>query len=321
MTLRLGIVGAGVMGEKVAHAAAGLDGVVVTAVVDPNASRASALAGPTSATFHDLPALLEAGIVDAVYVGVPHDLHESACVAALNAGLHLLVDKPLCNELVEAEAILAARDAVGAMAMVGFSYRFRAEWRTAREWIADGLIGAPSLVSDTIIEAQSRTPAWYWDAAAGGGVLQLQSHHSFDRIRWLLDDSFVAVSCRTLPEREAEHTASISAATVGGILAGIDLGLRRGYDGTSQATTVIQGSRGHLVIDSAARAALLISGDRRESFESPDDDWMRTELEAFVGACAVGATTTSTLDDGVHALRCALAARESARDSGAWRQV
>ncbi len=321
MTLRLGIVGAGAMGEKVAHAAADLDGVAVTAVVDPDAGRASALAGTAASTFRDLPALMDAGVADAVYVGVPHNLHEPTCVAALSGGLHVLVDKPLCNDLAEAEAILAARDAAGAVAMVGFSYRFRAEWRAAREWIAAGLIGVPSLVSDSIVEAQMRTPAWYWEAAAGGGVLQLQSHHSFDRIRWLLDDPIVSVSCRALAERGIEHTVSISAVTAGDALAGIDLGFRRDYDGPSHAVTVIQGSAGHLVIDSAARSVRLVSGERQESFESPDDDWMRTELAAFVSACADGLATSPTLDDGVHALACALAARASARDAGAWRPV
>ena len=71
--------------------------------------------------------------------------------------------------------------------MVGFSYRFRAEWQRAREFVAAGRIGDPLVVTDVIAEAAESTPGWYWDPGSGGGVLQLQSHHCFDRIEWMLE--------------------------------------------------------------------------------------------------------------------------------------
>lgn len=322
MTLRLAVVGAGIMGQKVATAAAGLGDAVVTAVVDPDAGRASALASEHgAAVFADLPALVAAGVADAAYVGVPHALHEEACTTALRAGLHVLVDKPLCNERAEADAILAARGS--AILMVGFSYRFRAEWLAAHEALRAGRIGTPRLVVDTIVEAASRTPAWYWDAAAGGGVLQLQSHHCFDRLRWLLDDPFAAVSCATSPAQDgiAEDTAVISARTAGGVLAGIELGFARTYDGPSIATTVIQGTAGQLSIDSADRTITITTPGGTETTTAEGDDWMAHELRTFVDACATGVLDGPSGEDGALALDAALAARASARSGGAWVDV
>lgn len=316
MTLRLGIVGAGIMGQKVADAVSVLGDAAVTAVVDPDTERASALAeGSGADVFAALPALVSAGAVDAVYVGAPHHLHEDACVTALGAGLHVLVDKPLCNERAEADAILAARGT--AILMVGFSYRFRAEWLAAREAILAGRIGRPRLVVDTIAEAALRTPAWYWDAASGGGVIQLQSHHCFDRIRWLLGDSFSAVSCRAEPAAGAEERATITAQTASGALVSIDLGFARGYDGPSVATTLIQGDRGHLVIDSAARTLTTWAQEGATTFTA-DDDWMAREVRTFVDACRSGVLDGPSGEDGLLALDAALAARASARAQGAW---
>ncbi|MDQ2662115.1 MAG: Gfo/Idh/MocA family oxidoreductase [Actinomycetota bacterium] len=324
MTLRIGIVGAGIMGEKVAVAAAALDGVTITAVADLDAARADALAATYDATSHpDLAALLAAGTTDAIYLGLPHHLHADACVAALDAGIHVLIDKPLCNTRDEADAILAARDRSTAIAMVGFSYRFRAEWMRAQEWIASGRIGTVRLVADTIVEAQSRTPAWYWQAESGGGVLQLQSHHCFDRLRWLLDDAFVSVSARTSTSASAaagnaEDTAQVAALTASGALIGIELGFARGYDGPSRATTVIQGDLGHIVIDSAARTAALFASDGGDTLDATDDDWMAREIATFVAACRAARAVPPTADDGAAALGAALAARDSARANGAW---
>lgn len=326
MSLRVGIVGAGIMGEKVAAAAAILDDVTVTAVADADAGRAAALAASTGADAHASTAeLLAAGNVDAVYLGLPHHLHAEACVAALDAGVHVLIDKPLCNTREEAEAILGARDRSSAIAMVGFSYRFRAEWRAAREWIAAGRLGTVRLASDTIVEAQSRTPGWYWDAAAGGGVIQLQSHHCFDRLRWLLDSPFTRVSARTSTAAatpgDAEDTALIAAETASGALVGIELGFARAYTGPSHATTVIQGDRGHIVIDSVQRTATITGLDGDDTVTAAEDDWMAREIAEFVAACRAARAAPPTADDGALALAAALAAQDSARADGAWTEV
>ncbi|MCU1439330.1 MAG: oxidoreductase domain protein [Rhodoglobus sp.] len=325
MTLRLAVIGAGVMGAKVAATAAAIDGLEVTAVVDPDAARAESAAGAVGAVaVPTLAAVIEGRLADAIYVGLPHHLHEQACVDGARAGLHLLVDKPLCNTLDEAARIADATEAAGVQLMLGFSYRFRAEWRRAQEWIAAGRIGDAVLVSDNIIEAQFATPAWYWSRAAGGGVLQLQSHHAFDRTAWLLGEAIARVSCRTtvLPGDEVESAAIIGAESETGVLVDVAIGFARQYGSHANAITVIQGTHGLITIDSMARTATLSTADDgSESIAGASDDWLATELADFRDACASPGDTVPGLAEGIAALACAAASVDSAAASGQWIDV
>lgn len=315
--LRLGIVGAGVMGAKFGEVAASIDGVRVTAIVDPQAARAGALAAELgSEAFGSIEELAAAGAADAVYIGVPHNLHLDACVQAARAGLHILVDKPLCNTLDEALQIIEATDAAGVKLMVGFSYHFRAEWIRAREVIASGRLGTPRLVVDTLLEATPVTPAWYWEIP-GGGVLQLQSHHCFDRIAWLLDEPFDSVACQTAAEPGfAEDVAMITARSASGVPVSIDIGFGRAYAGAARPSTIIQGDAGHIVIDSDRVLTVESALEGREELRCADDDWLVRELTAFVELCRGSDVAVPGAAEGVAALRCALAAAESAAADG-----
>ncbi|MDI1290293.1 MAG: Gfo/Idh/MocA family oxidoreductase, partial [bacterium] len=132
--VRLGLLGAGAMGQRVAHAATSSGRFDIVSIADSNQSLASALASEYGATaYDDVGTLCAAGDLDGVYVGLPHHLHASACVAAADADLHVLIDKPLCNTLAEADLIRDSASASTRTWMVGFSYRYRAEWRRAEE--------------------------------------------------------------------------------------------------------------------------------------------------------------------------------------------
>lgn len=317
--MRLGIVGAGVMGARFGASAQAMNEFSVTGVVDQQAERASALAAQLGAEPYGSIAEL-AGRVDAVYIGVPHDQHLASSVAAAAAGIHVLIDKPLCDTADEARAIETAVRAAGIRLMVGFSYRYRAEWVRAAQFVAEGAIGRPRLVIDTLIEAGMPTPAWYWDSAAGGGVVQLQSHHCFDRIAWVLGESFATVACQVSGEPGfAEDTAVITATTTGGVLAAIDIGFGRTYTAAPRPSTVIQGDRGHLVIDHE-RTITLENDEGVTVLDYSDDDWLTTELAAFA-AFIDGAGDAPGVEEGGAALACALAAAESARSGGAVQTV
>ncbi|HUZ55292.1 MAG TPA: Gfo/Idh/MocA family oxidoreductase [Streptosporangiaceae bacterium] len=311
--IRLGVIGAGVMGDRVARAAAALDAYTVTAVADADPGRGAALAGELgAAAFPGVGELLAAGLVDAVYVGVPHHLHLPVCLQAAAAGVHGLVDKPLCNTDAEAGAIEAAVLSSGATWMVGFSYRFRAEWQRARELVAAGRIGEPVAVTDVIAEAAEHTPAWYWDPGSGGGVLQLQAHHCFDRIAWLTDRPIREVSCRVhAPPSGAATAAQITARLEGGAVAGIALTFGTSYAAPVRALFVLQGATGQLEITQDG-CLTLSTADGGLTAHYGGDDWLSRELADFAGAVERGEPSTATLADGRAALRCALAAAQSA---------
>ena len=199
--------------------------------------------------------------------------------------------------------------------MVGFSYRFRAEWRQARDLIASGAIGTVEFISDTIIEAQESMPAWYWDPAAGGGALQIQSHHSFDRLPWLTGDRFASIACQSVAAPgQAVNSAAVTGRLGGGALVSLAIGFGRSYRSTPSFVTVVQGSAGQLMLEFGGMLT-LDTADTHERFDHSDDDWMVTEVQAFAEVCA-GVTDAPTAEDGRAALALALAASESAGNGG-----
>ena len=143
--LRAGVIGAGVFGGHHARKCASLPGVELTAVLDPHAERAEALAGPAgAATFDELEAFLDA--VDIVTVASPASSHSRLASAALARGKHVYVEKPLADDADDARALVAAARASGAVLACG--HQERAVFR------AIGLLGLPE--RPTRIEAVRR---------------------------------------------------------------------------------------------------------------------------------------------------------------------
>ena len=311
--IRLGVIGSGIMGDQVARTAAALDQFVVTAIAEADPGRRVALASDLGAAmFADAGELAAAGLADAVYVGVPHHLHLAACMRATGAGLHGLMDKPLCNTDAEAGQIEAAVRESGTTWMVGFSYRFRAEWQRARELVMEGQIGDPVAVTDVIAEAAAHTPGWYWEPASGGGVLQLQAHHCFDRIAWLTGRAVREVSCQLYaPPSSAATAAHIVARLGGGAVAGISLTFGTRYAAPVRALFIVQGTEGQIEI-TGDRCLTVQTADGVTSADYSGDDWLSRELSAFAHAANGCEPPAPTVADGRAALRCALAADRSA---------
>jgi predicted dehydrogenase len=121
--VRLGIIGAGIMGTNHARIARSLPEVTVTRIVDPDADRAEKLAAAVGAE----PASSVSDVlrdVDAAVVAVPSELHRSVALELLGAGISTLVEKPLAPSVTEAEAIAEAAAAAGVTLMVGHVERF-----------------------------------------------------------------------------------------------------------------------------------------------------------------------------------------------------
>lgn len=320
--VRLAVWGAGVMGERVVRAAAALPGVRVAAVLDRDAARAEAVARAVGASASaSLSAAAEAGL-DAVYIGLPNAAHRDACLEAAALGLHVLVDKPLTTDVADADAVLRAAGESGGFWMMGFSTRFRGEWRRARELVLAGAIGEPYLVTDTVIEAYRATPSWYWDRGAGGGTLQLQSHHVFDRWEWLLGRDVAELSARVTrpPSLEGGGDTEVSVALQARLgdaalgMSAMSFGL--GYDAAPHLSLVVQGTRGMIELDGTRRLAVsTLDGVVEERFEH--DDWLARELGDFVAGIRGEMLDQPTLAVGHRAVVLAGAAERSAA-SGLW---
>ena len=143
--------------------------------------------------------------IDIVDICVPGHLHAEIALAALAAGKHVLVEKPLANTLVEAEAMAdAAADASarGVVSMVGFNYRRVPALALARRIIADGRLGEirqvrASYLQDWLVDAAAPMTWRLRRETAGSGALGDLASHAVDQLQFLLGELVAEVSART----------------------------------------------------------------------------------------------------------------------------
>ncbi|WP_327177586.1 Gfo/Idh/MocA family oxidoreductase [Streptomyces sp. NBC_01335] len=196
--IRLGLIGAGAVGVLHARAAATTPGVRVTAVCDLVEATARGVAEPLgAAVFTDHRALIASGTVDAVVVNTPHALHTAIVTDSADAGLHVLVEKPMATNSAECTVMERACADAGVVLFVGHIQHFLPPMAAARAALDAGAVGELLAVSDwrsTDYRPGSR-PAWFFDpAVSGGGVFVNIGTHCVDRLVWLAGRRVRAVS-------------------------------------------------------------------------------------------------------------------------------
>ncbi|GAB3447371.1 Gfo/Idh/MocA family protein [Actinophytocola sediminis] len=192
--LRVGVVGAGIMGTGNATVLDSLPGAEVTAVVSRRRADAEALAGQlpaaTPVVFDHYDQLIGSGTVDAVVVTTPDHLHADVVVKAANAGLHVLVEKPFTTSVADADACVAAVRAAGVVAMCIFNHRWIPAYAQAKDLIAD--LGAPAVGyarKDDTIYVPTEMLSW----AGKTTCAWFLSSHDIDLVTWLFDDEIEQV--------------------------------------------------------------------------------------------------------------------------------
>lgn len=189
--VRLGIVGVGAMGSH--HARAVQQGLVpdceLAAVCDIDAERLAAFAG-VPAFASDGP-LIRSGEVDAVLIATPHYAHTSIGIAALKAGLHVLVEKPISVHLADAIRLVRAHTNPRQVFAAMFNQRTDPAFIKIRRMVREGELGTVRRIQWTITD-WFRSQAYYdsggWRATwagEGGGVLLNQGVHNIDLLHWI----------------------------------------------------------------------------------------------------------------------------------------
>ena len=210
MTIRIGIVGAGLWTER-AHLPAftHLPGVTVAGIADPDVERARALASRfgVARAVGDHRALLDLGL-DALSIVAPDDVHHEVAAAALDAGLPVLCEKPLARTVPEAADLVARAAAAGVVTKLGFVFRYSPALRQLRALVQDGYVGRVHSLTVYSQNPQFMDPAapfhWKMDGArTGGGVVVEYGSHSLDLARWIAGEiEEVCANARTVvPDR------------------------------------------------------------------------------------------------------------------------
>ena len=188
--LGIGLIGTGNISRTHAKAYQQFpDLATLKAVYDLDPERANAAAadlGCQAAT--SLEALLARNDIDAVSVTVPTNHHAAAAVAALNAGKHVLCEKPMAATAEQAKAMVAAAEASGKTLMVAMKWRWRPETIAAKQAVDDGLLG--DIYWAQAIGWQHRgvpgRPSFTRKESAGGGGMMDNGIYNLDTILHIL---------------------------------------------------------------------------------------------------------------------------------------
>ena len=209
--LRVGIVGCGYQGGIMAKSIKESAAWQVTACADPNqdaAAKVAAIAG-TAAVHPSVEDMLQHSEVDAVIVATSHDALYECSLAAIQAGKHVLTEKPMGMDEKEAAQLEDAVARANITFMAGYSFRYIAAWQKVRELLDAGAVGE----IHTIVGSISLGPMsedWISRPETGGGPLLYVGSHLVDQILWYLGDDPVEVSAniRYRDDTRADETTA-----------------------------------------------------------------------------------------------------------------
>jgi predicted dehydrogenase len=274
--LRYGLIGAGVVADMHLPAIAELDDVELVGISDHDQEHAMARAQEAGCPWFVDHRELLALTPDVVVVCTPHPSHPPLTIEALEAGAHVLVEKPLAVEAREADTMIDAADRAGRLLGVCFQQRFRPVIAGARELIASGRLG--ELVRVSIVDPLYRPNAYYgtagwrgtW-AGEGGGVLMNQAPHTLDLLCHLAGPPTVVwgLSRRRSQPMEAEDTATALVEYESGAL------------GTIAVSTVEPGVQRIELVGDRGRIEIVGESLTFERFEPPLSEHLAAATEMF----------------------------------------
>lgn len=247
--------------------------IEVTALIDMDRARAEELArkiGVHPPIFSSLEEALREGDFSAVDIMLPHDLHEQAAIRALEAGKHVLLEKPIAVSLAACARIFAAaenaKEKARVVFMVGENAQYWPEIREAKRLIDSGVIGevqtAVANFTYPFGEAQRKQVVNQWRSQlskAGGGIVIDGGSHWLRPLRMWMGEVHSVVAATHYPRKEMEGESLCHAVLrfQSGKLA---------YYGANMASThialqpwwKITGTKGELWIESELKGRLLL---------------------------------------------------------------
>jgi predicted dehydrogenase len=154
----------------------------------------------------DWEALARDPDVDAAVVSTPNALHAPQAIALLDAGKHVLVEKPMATSVAECDAMIETGSRTGARLMVAHCWRFHPDVQAMRARIAAGELGEIVKTRGYGVHAGWGPSGWFADKAlAGGGALPDMGVHAIDTVRYLLGDPMPVRVCAAIGTRYGDY--------------------------------------------------------------------------------------------------------------------
>jgi predicted dehydrogenase len=323
--IRVAIVGCGEISRAHLNALGEANGVSVAGVYDRDAARAAARAQEfgIERVYGAWQELLDDRGADVVAVLLPHDAHCQVSIEALEAGHHVVCEKPMATTMEECDRMLAAAQRAGKLLFPVHNRLYDLATEAVKEFIDGGAIGEVFLAQTIGLEPPRTVSVrpWLGTKAGGGGVLLAQAIHPGYVLRWVLGDLAEVTgitSARKVVDMTAEDTALALLRFQSGAVAEMTatFGIKVG---PYEHGITFYGPDGYAEI-SSRRGVVGISqgrfGDRDpRPLVAEGQDWRRGFVglwEDYARGIATGAPTRVTAEDGKRAVEMILAAYASA---------
>ena len=318
--LKVGLLGAGRIGQVHAAVIAAHEGSTLAAISDVYAPAAEELAAKYHAQVRSSDEIIADDAINAVLIATSTDTHSDLIEAATQAGKAVMCEKPVDLSLERARACLEVVSATGRPVMIGFNRRFDPSFAAIRDSLAAGQIGKAELLSVTSFDP-APPPVEY--IKVSGGMFRDMMIHDFDMTNFIMGETPVSISasgaCLVDPEigRAGDiDTAVVTLSYADGKLAVIKNSRRAAYgydqrlellgaDGLLQAQNMLENT----VVKSTGQG--VISAKPTYFFIERYMPAYKAEWAAFVAAVQEGDDMPVSLQDGVQALAMAEAAQRS----------
>lgn len=183
------IIGAGHIGKKHADVLSRLsDSVEIISIADVDQNRGNDLARSAKAKYYPDYKDVFRDKPDLAVICVPHSLHKEVGIATAQAGVSMLMEKPISNTLNDTVEIIEEVKKNKVRMALSFVHRYRTELQYAKRLIDDGSLGKLFTASDVFtINGGQHVPRWVWKKElSGGGIMMYSGIHSIDWLCWLM---------------------------------------------------------------------------------------------------------------------------------------
>lgn len=316
--IKIGLVGAGIMGISHHLAYQQMSGIQIVAVCDLDEEKAKKVASKWQANLYStMEEMLDKESLDAVDICLPMNLHRNAVEQAAARGKHVFCEKPIAPSVEDAEAMIDACKQANVTFMVGHVVRFFPEYTKAWEMLQSGRIGKPAVIRTVRSGAFPIWTPWYADYDKSGGPLLDLAIHDFDFLRWCFGPVKRVFSRSLTGKREAlDHTLTLLRFE-SGAMAHVEASWGYPQGSPFQTSLEIAGTKGLVQFNKDDSHAIVKFGGSQEQNRVPDSPLAKSpyalELEHFVECIRNGSKPLTSGEEALASLRVALAAVESVK--------
>ncbi|HWQ83009.1 MAG TPA: Gfo/Idh/MocA family oxidoreductase [Anaerolineales bacterium] len=332
-TVKVGIVGTGFVGD-IHHTSFKnwVRDAEVIAVASPHNADKFAEERGIPVAYADYRQMLQDKDIDVIDIGIPNDLHYQVVVDAAKAGKHVIIEKPLCITLEQADEMIETCQKAGVLLMYAEELLFAPKYVRVKTLIEEGAIGEPFLAKQSEEHPGPHMP-WFWDVnRSGGGVLLDMGCHSIEYTRWILGKprvksvtAFMGTYLHQERTQGEDHSFTI-VEYEGGKIAMLENSWAKG--GGVDDRCEVYGKKGHTRADLLRGSSLLTYSEegygyavekagttRGYTFTMFEEIWnygFPQEMQHFVNCVLGKETCLETGEDGREVLKIMYAAYQSA---------